>query len=129
VQAASTIAVPAGGCRLIITFSPDCPFCKRASERERETARVGAYATTTWVAEGVRESLASFVARLPPRATHMVDAALYDALEVRAVPGMYLLDGQDRVKWVGPYRGDESSELLQARCDGVQPSGEEETSE
>jgi hypothetical protein len=59
----------------------------------------------------------------------MVDAALYDALEVRAVPGMYLLDGQDRVKWVGPYRGDESSELLQARCDGVQPSGEEETSE
>ena len=113
-----------GPCRLVITFSPDCPFCKRAAEKEGATQREARYASTTWVTEGVRPSLQAFQDRLPAGASPVVDPALYEALEVRAVPGLYLLDAEGEVRWVGPYRGDESTELLDARCSGVEAASQ-----
>jgi hypothetical protein len=107
-----------GACRLIITFSPDCPFCKRAAERERRVERAPRYRSTTWVTDQERAALATFEAGLPVAASPLVDAGLYSALEVRAVPGLYLLDREGWVRWIGPYRGDESTELLDARCSG-----------
>ena len=111
-------ATNASTCRIVISFSPDCPFCKRAAQREKTADRSGSYATTTWIAAETRESLAAFTAGLPPYARHVVDAGLYRALGVRAVPGLYLLDDHSRVRWVGPYRGDEDTALLEARCAG-----------
>ena len=103
-------------CRIVISFSPDCPFCKRAAEREKTAGRAGSYATTTWITAETWETLTAFAAGLPTGASHMVNARLYRALGVRAVPGLYLLDDESRVRWVGPYRGDEDTALLEARC-------------
>jgi hypothetical protein len=103
-------------CRVVITFSPDCPFCKRAAERETQARRDDSYASSIWVTSEPTASLDAFSARMPPRATRIVDAALYRSLGVRAVPGLYLLDGASTVRWVGPYQGDEDTGVLNTRC-------------
>jgi hypothetical protein len=117
VPAGAALAAPEEStCRIVITFSPDCPFCKRAAEREKSADRTGAYGTSTWVTGEHRESLAAFTASLPEGGAPVLDPALYRSLRVRAVPGLYLFDQDARLRWVGPYRGDEDTDLLAARC-------------
>jgi hypothetical protein len=109
----------AQSCRILISYNPDCPFCKRAAERERENPRAEPFARTTWVTGVERPSLARFDALLPPTATAVLDPELFRELRVRAVPGLYLIDPANVVRWVGPYRGDERAELLAERCAGT----------
>jgi hypothetical protein len=117
VPGAAVLAAPEEAtCRIVISFSPDCPFCKRAAEREEASGRTGGYASSTWVTGEPRESLAAFNGSLPEGATPLLDPALYRSLRVRAVPGLYLFDQDARLRWVGPYRGDEDSSLLETRC-------------
>lgn len=103
-------------CRMVVSFSADCPFCKRAAEREREIQRSGGFSRVTWVTDTELPSLSAFVEQLSSGATVSVNRDAFLALNVRAVPGLYLIDGQDRLRWVGPYHGDESEQDLLARC-------------
>jgi hypothetical protein len=107
---------------MIVSFSPDCPFCKLAADRERALERDGSYRRVTWVTDKDAPSLAMFVHQLSPRSHYVVSAELFQALSVRAVPGLYLVDPQDHLRWVGPYRGDEPESLLMKRCEDAAAS-------
>jgi hypothetical protein len=103
-------------CRMVVSFSPDCPFCKLAANREREGTRAAPFASVTWVTDNEAPSLGMFVGQLSPRSSYVVNRDFFQQLGVRAVPGLFLIDAQERLRWVGPYRGDEPESLLRERC-------------
>jgi hypothetical protein len=110
---------------MVVSFSPDCPFCKRAADREREGTRSAPFAEVTWVTDKDSPSVAMFASQLGPRSSYVVNSDLFRDLHVRAVPGLYLIDAQEQVRWVGPYRGDEPESLLRERCAKVLPQPSE----
>lgn len=103
-------------CRMVVSFSPDCPFCKLAADRERKGTRAAPFASVTWVTDKEAPSLAMFVGQLSPRSSYVVDGELFKELNVRAVPGLFLLDAEERLRWVGPYTGNEPESVLRDRC-------------
>jgi hypothetical protein len=121
---ADTEQPTATGCRMVVSFNPDCPFCKRAAERERENARSGSFGSPTWVTDKDAPNLPWFVGLLSPRSTSTVDLELFRSLNVQAVPGLYLFDAEHRLRWVGPYHGDESESELTERCSEPLPHNE-----
>jgi hypothetical protein len=117
--------VPAStACRMVVSFSPDCPFCKRAAERERDNERSGAYGSPMWVTDKDAPNLSWFVGQLSASSEASVNLDLFKALRVQGVPGLYLFDAQDRLRWVGPYHGDESESELSDRCSEPLPKTE-----
>ena len=90
----ATVAVselPAGGasdasCRMLVSFSPDCPFCKLAADRERDGARSAPFASVTWITDMDAPSLPTFVQQLSPRSSYIVNSDVFRELDVRAVP-------------------------------------------
>jgi hypothetical protein len=108
-------------CRMVVSFSPDCPFCKLAADREREGIRAAPFASVTWVTDKEAPSLAMFVDQLSPRSSYVVNEELLQELNVRAVPGLFLFDADERLRWVGPYRGDEPESVLRERCSRALP--------
>jgi len=106
-------------CRMIVAFNPDCPFCEQAAQRERLASRSGAYAEPLWVTDEVKPRLSTFVEFFAPGSHHAVAPEAFKALDVEAVPALFLLDGEGTLEWVGAYRGDESTEVLAARCEGL----------
>lgn len=106
-------------CRMVVAFNPDCPFCEEAAQRERLASRSGAYAEPLWVTDEVKPRLTTFADFLSPGSRHAVAPEAFEALDVEAVPALYLLDEEGTVEWVGAYRGDESTEFLAARCEGL----------
>jgi hypothetical protein len=105
-------------CRMIVAFNPDCPFCEQAARREHFASRSGAYAEPLWLTDEERPRLPSFAESLSPGSRHAVAPEAFEALDVEAVPALFLLDEEWTVEWVGAYRGDESAEVLAARCEG-----------
>lgn len=105
-------------CVMVVAFSPDCPFCEQAAQREHFVQRSGTYAEPLWVTDEARPRLSTFVEVLPPSSRHAVAPEAFEALDVDAVPALYLLDKERTVRWVGAYRGDESTEVLAERCEG-----------
>lgn len=108
-----------GTCRLVIAFHPDCPFCAAAAGKERLAARKGIWGKTLWVTDADRARLPEFVSALSSSSRHAVAPDLVEALDVEAVPALFMFDGQGTIRWVGPYGGDETVEELEARCDGA----------
>jgi hypothetical protein len=106
-------------CRMVVAFNPDCPFCEAAAERERLTKRSGPYAKPLWITDEERPRLNEFTATLAHKSRHAVDLDAFRALDVEAVPALYLFDREGTIQWVGPYRGDESTEVLAERCGGT----------
>jgi hypothetical protein len=106
----------------LVEFSDfHCPFCKRAAERERNNERSGAYGSPVWVTDKEIASLSWFVGELSPSSASVVSLDAFRELDVRGVPGLYLIDAQNRLRWVGPYRGDESVSELSHRCSAPLP--------
>lgn len=109
----------AGGCHAVVAFNPDCPFCGAAAERERLADREDPWDATLWITDQERPRLAEFVEMLSPGSRHAVAPEAFQALDVEAVPALFLVDESARVRWVGAYQGDESGEVLTRRCEGV----------
>ena len=107
---------PPDRCRAIVAFSPDCPFCRRAVKRERETARSDSFEGRLWLAQEDVPGMDRFLSRLPATSRSAIDADAFQRLGVRGVPSLFLMDGEGILRWVGPYRGDESEEELIHRC-------------
>jgi hypothetical protein len=110
--------LPPGACHVLVSLDPLCPVCKRAAEREGVTARAGWAGDVVWVARETSDDLAQFEQILSERSTALATAPLYEALEVRGVPGLYIVGGEGEVRWVGPYRGSETETQLAERCSG-----------
>ena len=108
-------------CRMIVAFNPDCPFCEQAAKREHFANRSGAYAEPLWLTDEVRPRLSTFAEFLAPGSRHVVAPEAFEALDVEGVPALFLLDGAGTIQWLGAYRGDESTEVLAARCEGMDP--------
>jgi len=104
------------GCSMIVSFRPECPFCKHAAALESAAARGGAFSRVIWVAHELTDAMEPFPLLLRDGSEIVVSAEVFAALQVRAVPGLYLVDGAHRLRWVGPYRGDEAESVLADRC-------------
>lgn len=104
-------------CHLVVAFNPACPFCKAAAEREKEAARDGTWGETLWITDEEWPRLADFVRELPDGSRHAVLPEAFQALDVDAVPALFMLDREGTVRWVGPYRGDETGDELALRCE------------
>lgn len=109
-------------CHVVVAFHPDCPFCKAAAERERLTVRDGGWGETLWITDEAWPRLDAFAANLPARSRHAVAPEAYEALDVDAVPALFMVDREGTVRWVGPYRGDEAGDELARRCDDTDRS-------
>jgi len=113
---AMTEAGRAPGCQLVVSFQPECPFCRNAAERRR-AAPAKRQSEVIWITDDWSPAVAEFVATFTDANTRVVvDDTAFRALHVRAVPGLYVLGPEDQLRWVGPYRGDEDDELLAFRC-------------
>lgn len=112
-------------CRMVVAFNPDCPFCAAAAERERLAARDGAWGETLWITDQERPRLAPFVEKLATGSRHAVAPEAFEALDVDAVPALFMIGGEGAVHWVGAYRGDESNDELARRCYGTSTSPED----
>lgn len=126
-QLLDEVADGSEACRLVVAFNPDCPFCGKAAERERQTARDAGWGETLWITDAERPRLAAFADDLPDRSRHAVAPEAFQALDVEAVPALFMIDGEGLLRWVGPYRGDETDEELVRRCSaGTTPGSAEE---
>lgn len=110
-----------GACRMVVAFNPDCPFCRKAARLERLAARAGPWGRTLWITDEERARLPEFVEGLPESSRHAVAPEAFEALDVEAVPALFLFDADGVVRWVGPYGGDETSEELAGWCEGEDP--------
>ena len=107
----------AESCLPVVAFNPDCPFCKHAADRERETLGEESRAARVWFTDEAWNTLPDFVSE-HLRRDAKVSAELFHALHVHAVPALFLIDRRSEVRWVGPYYGDESDAVLASRCMG-----------
>ena len=108
--------VASSPCRVIVSFSPDCPFCKHAAARERDTARSRPSMRATWITGQPTPALDEFLPLLEAGTKVIVDEGTFNELHPHGVPGLYLIDDEDVLRWVGPYRGDETEGTLTERC-------------
>jgi hypothetical protein len=106
---------PSGTCLQVIVFSPDCPFCQRAADRESEVLAAESQTKRLWYTDGETATLPYFVSE-HLRRDPGISAELVKELKVQAVPALFVLSPQGEVRWVGSYEGDESDQELSDRC-------------
>jgi thioredoxin-related protein len=112
-----TADLPAGSCLPVVAFNPDCPFCKQAADRERETLTEESRSARVWFTDEAWNTLPDFLSDHLAREVE-ISAELFETLHVHAVPALFLVDGKGELRWVGAYYGDESEEVLASRCFG-----------
>ena len=109
--------VAPGTCLQLIVFSPDCPFCQKAADREAQELTESSRQARLWYTDGETATLPYFVSEHLGRAPG-VSAALVEELKIQGVPALFLLSPEGQIRWVGGYQGDESDQELTARCVG-----------
>lgn len=109
-------------CLQLVVFSPDCPFCQHAADREREKLTEASRVNRVWYTEKETATLAYFVEQHLHRQPG-ISAELVKELEVQAVPALFVLTPQGEIRWVGSYTGDEPDEVLAERCSGDRSRG------
>jgi hypothetical protein len=102
-------------CLQVIVFSPDCPFCQHAADRESKTLTEASRERRLWFTDSETARLPHFVAEKLHRQPG-ISAELVQALEVRAVPALFVLSPGGEIRWVGAYYGDETDQELRTRC-------------
>jgi len=103
------------GCRVLVVFRSDCPFCKAAAAREVTTHEQD-HLPTKWVAAPDDVAWESYRDRVHPSSSVELDAGLYSLLEVQAVPAGFLIDGEGVLRRAWPYQGNEVRAELEERC-------------
>ncbi len=103
------------GCRILVAFRSDCPFCRKAAGRESSTVDSGRL-PTTWIASSGDPDWQSYKALVHATSDVVLDSTVYSMLEVQAVPAAFLLDGRGVLRWVWPYQGNEDQGDLIGKC-------------
>jgi hypothetical protein len=109
-------------CLQLVVFSPDCPFCQRAADRENATLEQTSRDQRLWYTEKETSTLSYFVQQHLHRQPG-ISADLVKELKVQAVPALFVLSPQGQIRWVGSYVGDESDRELAGRCAGDRGQG------
>ena len=104
-------------CLHLVVFSPDCPFCQRAADREATELTEASRQTRLWFTDAETASLPYFVDQHLHRDPR-ISAKLIEELKIQAVPALFVISADGEVRWVGGYSGNESDQELQSRCDG-----------
>src|SRR4051812_36338427 len=114
-----TVAVPQPpsdlDCLPLIVFSPDCPFCQHAADRENETLSEQSRNERLWYTDKETATLPYFVQQHLHRQPG-ISAELVKELKIQAVPALFILSPQGEIRWVGSYYGNESDQELATRC-------------
>jgi hypothetical protein len=121
----ATVSVPAVDaqpvapetCLHLVVFSPDCPFCQRAADREAKALTQGSRESRLWFTDKETASLQGFVDAHLHRDPN-ISAKLVEELKIQAVPALFVVSPQGQVRWVGGYSGDETDQELESRCTG-----------
>ena len=108
-------ALPAETCLQIIVFSPDCPFCQKAADRERKTLTEASLDRRLWYTDSETAQLPYFISEHLHRQPG-ISADLVRALKIQAVPALFVLSPEGEIRWVGAYYGDETDQELSDRC-------------
>lgn len=104
-----------GGCRLLVAFSLDCPYCGIAAAREADRSapdRIPIHYISKTDDSRVREYMASLGS---PIAVWYGDDA-FRRLKVKAVPAGILVSADNIVKKAFVYLGDEDHTALRQEC-------------
>jgi hypothetical protein len=104
------------GCRAIVAFRSSCPFCGAAADREHEATVGRASVPTTWIAPADDLGWQSYVGRVGSGSTVTTDPTLFRRLKVQGVPAAFLVDAEGVIRWIWPYRGNEDTDSLLAKC-------------
>jgi hypothetical protein len=102
-------------CLQLIVFSPDCPFCQRAADREAKSLSESSRQARLWFTAAETTSLPYFVSEHLQRKPR-VSAALVKTLKIQAVPALFVLSPAGEIRWVGGYTGNETDQELTDRC-------------
>jgi hypothetical protein len=124
----ATVSVPAvhaqpvapETCLHLVVFSPDCPFCQRAADREAKELTEASRESRLWFTDKETASLQGFVDAHLHRDPN-ISAKLIEELKIQAVPALFVVTPEGQVRWVGGYSGDESDQELESRCTGTPP--------
>lgn len=114
--------LPDDDCLQLVVFSPDCPFCQHAADREQESLSETSRNRRLWYTDKETATLPYFVAKHLHRDPG-ISAALVKELKVKAVPALFLLSPKGQIRWVGAYYGNESDQELVDRCTGQRNQG------
>jgi hypothetical protein len=104
-------------CLQLIVFSPDCPFCQHAADREFEELTQASRANRHWVTDAETASLPYFISEHLHRDPG-ISTDLVKELEVQAVPALFVVSREGEIRWVGSYYGNEPDQELIDRCNG-----------
>ena len=110
--------VAPGTCLHLVVFSPDCPFCQRAADREAKELTEASRESRLWFTDKETASLQGFVDAHLHRDPN-ISAKLIEELKIQAVPALFVVTPEGQVRWVGGYSGDESDQELESRCTGT----------
>jgi hypothetical protein len=112
--------LPPQTCLQVIVFSPDCPFCQHAADRESDELAAGSRARRLWFTDAESANLPYFITEHLHREPG-ISGDLVKELKIQAVPALFVLSQEGEVRWVGSYYGDESDQELIDRCNGNHP--------
>jgi len=104
-------------CLQLVVFSPDCPFCQRAADREAKELTETSRSARLWFTDAQTATLPYFVSEHLRRDPN-ISAKLVEELKIQAVPALFVVSPQGQVRWVGGYSGDETDQELESRCTG-----------
>jgi hypothetical protein len=116
---AEVTSVEPSTCYQLVVFSPDCPFCQRAADREAEELTDASRSSRLWFTDAETSTLPYFVSE-HLRRDPSISAKLVEALKIQAVPALFVISPEGQVRWVGGYNGNETDEELIDRCNGNQ---------
>lgn len=102
-------------CWVLVVFSPECPHCRVAAERDASQSNEQRY-PLLWVGNGSPASVDSFAHALSAPLTVLASPDVRSLLQVRAVPAAFLIGADHRVRLVFPYRGGIAKTRLQGYC-------------
>lgn len=103
------------GCWTLVVFSPECPHCRVAAERDAAQPSEERY-PVIWVGEGSRPSIDSFADSLSRSLSFFSSTDVRARLHVRAVPTAILVGSNSQVLLTFPYQGGVSKKQLQGFC-------------
>jgi hypothetical protein len=118
----ATASLLPGHCLQLIVFSPDCPFCQHAADREKEALSEASRDQRLWYTETETATLSYFTQQHLHRQPG-ISAELVKELKIQAVPALFVLSPEGQIRWVGSYFGDESDQELAGRCAGDRGQG------
>lgn len=105
----------AAPCQILVAFDPSCPHCRKAAEAEA-LAPDADLIPVTWIAPYDSLNAGRYQAWVHSASRVVRAREGWDFLDVQGVPAAFLVDRQNRIRRVWPYRGSESRTDLKSRC-------------